>query len=147
MISKKKLDIFILKKQNFIMFGSSMEKINNHMPTPLSLQCFCEQCNIITDQSHLIAGQASSTQHKELNQRHVYNLYSVIMHQGATMTAGHYVAYTRLPSDSVHAEYQQCQRDCTHRQYSNQVIQDSYRFPSSLRLLAPYRVLIITSLL
>lgn len=78
-----------------------MEKINNHMPTPLTLQCFCEECS--NDETHGTGGSTET--------RHVYKLYSVIMHQGATMTAGHYVAYTRLPDESANAEYSQCDRD------------------------------------
>ena len=86
------------------------------MPTPLNLQCFCEECNNIADQAR--HGSSSGNHLKENSQRHVYNLYSVIMHQGATMTAGHYVAYTRLPNESAHAEYLQCERDNAHRQKS-----------------------------
>lgn len=82
-----------------------MEKINNHMPTPLTLQCFCEDCsNVDQTRGPTTGGGAEST-------RHVYKLYSVIMHQGATMTAGHYVAYARLPDESAYAEYYQCDRD------------------------------------
>lgn len=87
---------------------SSMEKINNHMPTPFTLQCFCEECS----NDNGTAGGSTET-------RHVYKLYSVIMHQGATMTAGHYIAYTRLPDESVYAEYSQCDRD-NKRQNSSQ---------------------------
>lgn len=96
-----------------------MEKINNHMPTPLNLQCFCEECNIVADQAKY-GPTSSSNNSKETPQRHVYNLYSVIMHQGATMTAGHYVAYTRVPGESAHTEYQQCELDNVPLQ-SNQV--------------------------
>lgn len=78
-----------------------MEKINNHMPTPLTLQCFCEECS--TDQTRGTTAGGET--------RHVYKLYSVIMHQGATMTAGHYVAYARLPDETAHAEYFDCDRD------------------------------------
>jgi len=82
------------------------------MPTPLTLQCFCEECS--NDETHgTTAGGSTET-------RHVYKLYSVIMHQGATMTAGHYVAYTRLPDESAYAEYSQCDRD-NKRQNSSQV--------------------------
>lgn len=69
------------------------------MPTPFTLQCFCEDCS----------NDRGTTTGSET--RHVYKLYSVIMHQGATMTAGHYVAYTRLPDESTYAEYFQCDRD------------------------------------
>lgn len=79
------------------------------MPTPLTLQCFCEECT--NDQAH---GTTAGTE-----TRHVYKLYSVIMHQGATMTAGHYVAYVRLPEESTFAEYSQCDRD-NKRQNSGQ---------------------------
>jgi len=73
------------------------------MPTPLTLQCFCEECS--NDETHgMTAGSSTET-------RHVYKLYSVIMHQGATMTAGHYVAYTRLPDEPAYMEYSQCDRD------------------------------------
>lgn len=87
-----------------------MEKINNHMPTPLTLQCFCEECS--NDQTRGTAGGGTES-------RHVYKLYSVIMHQGATMTAGHYVAYARLPDESAYAEYFHCDRD-NKRQNSGQ---------------------------
>ncbi|KAJ8683249.1 hypothetical protein QAD02_019041 [Eretmocerus hayati] len=112
--------LLVLQLKRFSTAAGSMEKINNHMPTPLTLQCFCEECNI-SEQPRL--GPCSSSQSslpKEPPQKHVYNLYSVIMHQGATMTAGHYVAYTRLPGDSSQAEYQQCDRDNIHRQQSQQ---------------------------
>ncbi|XP_076172616.1 ubiquitin specific protease 1 isoform X2 [Ptiloglossa arizonensis] len=102
--------LLILQLKRFSTAAGSMEKINNHMPTPLTLQCFCEECN--NDQSRGTTGGRSES-------RHVYKLYSVIMHQGATMTAGHYVAYTRLPDESAFAEYFQCDRD-SKRQTSGQ---------------------------
>ncbi|XP_046470292.1 ubiquitin specific protease 1 isoform X1 [Neodiprion pinetum] len=92
--------LLILQLKRFSTTAGSMEKINNHMPTPLTLQCFCEDC--IND----IPGTSSRRE-----TRHVYKLYSVIMHQGATMTAGHYVAYTRLPDESASSEYFNCERD------------------------------------
>ncbi|XP_066586356.1 ubiquitin carboxyl-terminal hydrolase 1 [Prorops nasuta] len=94
--------LLILQLKRFSTAAGSMEKINNHMPTPLTLQCFCEECN--NDQT-----RSSSTGRTET--RHLYQLYSVIMHQGATMTAGHYVAYTRLPDESSYSEYYDCNRD------------------------------------
>ncbi|XP_076301730.1 ubiquitin specific protease 1 isoform X2 [Lasioglossum baleicum] len=93
--------LLILQLKRFSTAAGSMEKINNHMPTPLTLQCFCEECN--NDQTRATGGRSES--------RHVYKLYSVIMHQGATMTAGHYIAYTRLPDESAFTEYFQCNRD------------------------------------
>ncbi|XP_011068657.1 PREDICTED: ubiquitin carboxyl-terminal hydrolase 1 [Acromyrmex echinatior] len=95
--------LLILQLKRFSTAAGSMEKINNHMPTPLTLQCFCEECS--NDETHgTTAGSSTET-------RHVYKLYSVIMHQGATMTAGHYVAYTRLPDEPAYVEYSQCDRD------------------------------------
>lgn len=101
--------LLILQLKRFSTAAGSMEKINNHMPTPLTLQCFCEECS--NDQTRGTSGGTES--------RHVYKLYSVIMHQGATMTAGHYVAYARLPDESAYAEYFHCDRD-NKRQNSGQ---------------------------
>ncbi|XP_031787495.1 ubiquitin specific protease-like isoform X2 [Nasonia vitripennis] len=114
--------LLVLQLKRFSTAAGSMEKINNHMPTPLTLQCFCEECNIIADQSRYSGSFSGSSQsnQKEPTQRHVYNLYSVIMHQGATMTAGHYVAYTRVPGESAHAEYKECEGDILHRQQNSQ---------------------------
>ncbi|XP_012260613.2 ubiquitin carboxyl-terminal hydrolase 1 isoform X1 [Athalia rosae] len=100
--------LLILQLKRFSTTAGSMEKINNHMPTPLTLQCFCENClNDIPDTS------------SRRESRHVYKLYSVIMHQGATMTAGHYVAYTRLPDETASSEYFHCERD-NKRQFPTQ---------------------------
>ncbi|XP_043677639.1 ubiquitin carboxyl-terminal hydrolase 1 [Vespula pensylvanica] len=93
--------LLILQLKRFSTKAGSMEKINNHMPTPLTLQCFCEECY-----NKHVHGNVSAK-----DQTHEYKLYSVIMHQGATMTAGHYVAYTRLPDESALAEYFNCDRD------------------------------------
>ena len=90
-----------------------MEKINNYMPTPLVLECFCEEC--YNEQSYRSGSVRSES-------RHLYKLYSVIMHQGATMTAGHYVAYSRLPD--VSADYNHCDRDIKRQvppQHSNSI--------------------------
>ncbi|XP_026824549.1 ubiquitin carboxyl-terminal hydrolase 1 isoform X2 [Ooceraea biroi] len=104
--------LLILQLKRFSTAAGSMEKINNHMPTPLTLQCFCEECS-----NEQTRGTAASSAPEA---RHVYRLYSVIMHQGATMTAGHYVAYARLPDESAYAEYFQCDRDNNKRQNSGQ---------------------------
>lgn len=82
-----------------------MEKINNYMPTPLTLECFCEECNSDSTQ------ESSSSRSQSSESRHVYKLYSVIMHQGATSTAGHYIAYTKVPEESMFTEYFRCDRD------------------------------------
>lgn len=83
-----------------------MEKINHYMPTPLTLQCFCEECS--NNEQQMTTSSRSTSD----NARHVYKLYSVIMHQGATSTAGHYIAYTKVPEDAMFTEYFRCDRDC-----------------------------------
>lgn len=59
-------------------FSGGMEKINSYLPTPFTLQCFCAKCCQL-DESHKL---------------HIYKLYSVITHVGATISVGHYIAYT-----------------------------------------------------
>ncbi|XP_039953448.1 uncharacterized protein LOC120770229 [Bactrocera tryoni] len=59
-------------------FSGGMEKINSYIPTSFTLQCFCAKCCKLSD----------------ANKLHIYKLYSVITHVGATMSVGHYIAYT-----------------------------------------------------
>ncbi|XP_017482551.1 PREDICTED: uncharacterized protein LOC108371490 [Rhagoletis zephyria] len=59
-------------------FSGGMEKINSYIPTSFTLQCFCAKCCELSD----------------ANKLHIYKLYSVITHVGATMSVGHYIAYT-----------------------------------------------------
>lgn len=59
-------------------FSGGMEKINSFIPTPFIMQCFCSRCCALPDGAKL----------------HVYRLYSVITHVGATLSVGHYIAYT-----------------------------------------------------
>lgn len=76
-------------------FSGGMEKINSYIPTPFTLQCFCSDCM-----------RAGSDTTKRL---HVYKLYSVITHVGATLSVGHYIAYTcSLGADSTLNEYHNC---------------------------------------
>ena len=70
-----------------------MSKVNDYMPTPLVLACFCEQC------CHL----------PEEERPHHYELFGVIMHLGATIASGHYVAYVKA-SENV-CDYYHCDRD------------------------------------
>jgi len=56
-----------------------MSKVNDYMPTPLTLACFCEQCCPIPEEKR----------------PHHYELFGVIMHLGATIASGHYVAYVK----------------------------------------------------
>ncbi|XP_063230219.1 ubiquitin carboxyl-terminal hydrolase 1 [Bacillus rossius redtenbacheri] len=76
-------------------FGSMvcMSKVNDYMPTPLRLACFCEKCLLLPEEER----------------PHEYELYGVIMHLGATIASGHYVAYVRA-SDGEH-DYHHCERD------------------------------------
>lgn len=69
-----------------------MEKINSYIPTPFVMECFCSQC------------------HKKDTKKHVYKLYSVITHVGATMSVGHYIAYTSS-LDSLSSDYIDCPKD------------------------------------
>lgn len=74
-------------------YGSVVSKVNEHMPTPLRLGCFCEDC--VTERGP--------------QPDHEYSLYSVIMHLGATMASGHYVAYVRPRNFSM--DYESCKRE------------------------------------
>ena len=79
--------------KNFILIRSTVHtsKVNDYMPTPMQLDCFCEHCQ--------------STPESPL---HSYKLYAIIMHLGATMASGHYVAYTRVCPTAV--DYVACPR-------------------------------------
>lgn len=59
-------------------FSGGMEKVSTYVPTTFTLPCFCAKCCELSD----------------ANKLHVYKLYSVITHVGATLTVGHYIAYT-----------------------------------------------------
>lgn len=73
-------------------YGSVISKVIDFMPTPLNLSCFCEECS-----------------HQPDSQRkHRYQLFGVIMHLGATMASGHYVAYVR--GRDAAGDYEHCTR-------------------------------------
>lgn len=74
-------------------FSGGMEKINSFIPTPFVLQCFCRQCCGLPEEKRL----------------HVYRLYSVITHVGATMSAGHYITYTS--SLDCYCDYLDCEKE------------------------------------
>lgn len=78
-----------------------MEKINSYIPTSFTLQCFCSKCCELSDSNKL----------------HIYKLYSVITHVGATMSVGHYIAYT-CSLDWVN-EYVNCPKDMRRNQQYN----------------------------
>lgn len=74
-------------------FSGGMEKINSFIPTPFVLQCFCRKCVALPEEGKL----------------HVYRLYSVITHVGATMSAGHYITYTS--SLDCYCDYLDCEKE------------------------------------
>lgn len=76
-------------------FRAVVSKVNEHMPTPLTLECFCEECLSLNSQ--------------QLTRAHSYQLYAIIMHLGATIASGHYVAYVKA-QDNLE-EYINCSRD------------------------------------
>lgn len=63
------------------------------MPTTFTLPCFCAKCCELSD----------------ANKLHVYKLYSVITHVGATLTVGHYIAYTCFLD--LASDYVNCPKD------------------------------------
>lgn len=122
--------LLVLQLKRFSTAAGSMEKINNYMPTPLTLQCFCEQCS---------NEQQVGPSNRQVESRHVYKLYSVIMHQGATMTAGHYIAYTKVPEDSMYNEYTRCDRDCRRQNVSQSSSSSNTNNSSSSGILKYFR--------
>ncbi len=86
----------------------SVSKINDYIPTPFTMNCFCTQC--MSPPSSKSSGRGGGHQPKG-DSKHLYKLYAVIMHLGATLASGHYIAYVRASSqDSAAMEYAQCQR-------------------------------------
>lgn len=92
-------------------FGSSVSKVNDYMPTPFTLSCFCEKC----------LGNEEPP--------HKYYLYAVIMHLGAAIASGHYVAYVRTfdnPQDYVYCVKDKPKTSSLSRGYSiNSVSQNT----------------------
>lgn len=78
-----------------------MEKISSYSPTPFILKCFCNKCYKKRDEDKL----------------HIYKLYSVITHVGATLSVGHYIAYTC--SLDIYNEYISCGHDKRRLSLSN----------------------------
>ncbi|KAH8382724.1 hypothetical protein KR009_004924 [Drosophila setifemur] len=74
-------------------FSGGMEKVSTYVPTTFTLPCFCAKCCDLT----------------EGNKLHVYKLYSVITHVGATLTVGHYIAYTCFLD--LASDYVNCPKD------------------------------------
>ena len=80
-----------------------MSKINDFIPTPFTMNCFCTQC-MPPDMPPQPPGESSPTPPK-----HHYRLFAVIMHLGATLASGHYIAYVRASIDLT-GDYSQCPR-------------------------------------
>ncbi|XP_017083202.1 ubiquitin carboxyl-terminal hydrolase 1 [Drosophila eugracilis] len=74
-------------------FSGGMEKVSTYVPTTFTLPCFCATCCELG----------------EGNKLHVYKLYSVITHVGATLTVGHYIAYTCFLD--LASDYVNCPKD------------------------------------
>ncbi|KAH8272073.1 hypothetical protein KR026_002440 [Drosophila bipectinata] len=74
-------------------FSGGMEKVSTYVPTSFTLPCFCIKCCDLS----------------ESNKLHVYKLYSVITHVGATLTVGHYIAYTCFLD--LASDYVNCPKD------------------------------------
>ena len=90
---------FSLQLKRFTATGNKnyMSKINDYIPTPLTMNCFCTTCL-----------HPGSKEPKEQPQHH-YRLYAVIMHLGATLASGHYIAYVRASDATV--DYSNCSRN------------------------------------
>ncbi|XP_017023758.1 ubiquitin carboxyl-terminal hydrolase 1 [Drosophila kikkawai] len=74
-------------------FSGGMEKVSTYVPTTFTLPCFCAKCCDLAEGHKL----------------HVYKLYSVITHVGATLTVGHYIAYTCFLD--LASDYVNCPKD------------------------------------
>lgn len=87
--------VLVLQLKRFTAVASKtyVSKLTDFIPTPLSMDCFCAGCS---------AGGSQRCA------RHKYRLYSVILHLGASLASGHYIAYVRCGDNS--ADYTQCKR-------------------------------------
>lgn len=85
--------VMVLQLKRFTASGSKyVSKINDYIPTPFIMNCFCNEC---------MPPQPHHQQHRQQapEKKHHYRLYAVIMHLGATLASGHYIAYVRASSD------------------------------------------------
>ena len=80
-----------------------MSKINDFIPTPFMMNCFCVQC-LPPDAPLCPPGEQRLSPPK-----HHYRLFAVIMHLGATLASGHYIAYVRASVD-LNIDYSRCSR-------------------------------------
>ena len=100
--------VMVLQLKRFTTTGSKsyMSKINDYIPTPFTMNCFCTEC-IPPSKPGMPPPHESKTPPK-----HLYRLYAVIMHLGATLASGHYIAYVRASDPSLDVG-QLCQRGNT----------------------------------
>ena len=87
--------VLVLQLKRFTTVASKtyVSKLTDFIPTPFTLDCFCTEC---------------SSPNFNSTARHKYRLYSVILHLGASLASGHYIAYVRAADTSL--EYIQCKR-------------------------------------
>ena len=76
---------------NLKRFTTTSCKLTDYIPTPLIMDCFCQKCRERPD-----------------GPIHKYRLYSVILHLGASLASGHYIACVR--AGDVNLDYFQCLR-------------------------------------
>ena len=90
--------VMVLQLKRFTATGnkSYTSKINEYIPTPFTMNCFCTQC--MPNGGEATVGSS----------KHHYRLYAVIMHLGATLASGHYTAYVRAGEQAL--DYLQCNR-------------------------------------
>lgn len=96
---------------NLKRFTAAGNKINDFIPTPFTMNCFCTQC-LPPDATPQPPGEPRPMP------KHHYRLFAVIMHLGATLASGHYIAYVRASSD-LNFDYSRCpkasQLEANHR--------------------------------
>lgn len=85
--------VLVLQLKRFTTTASRayVSKLTDYIPTPLIMDCFCQKCR----------DGAGPPLHR-------YRLYSVILHLGASMASGHYIACVRAAD--INLDYFQCSR-------------------------------------
>jgi len=86
-------NVLVLQLKRFTTTGTKyLSKITDFIPTPFTMDCFCVECR---------ESRGPPADHK-------YQLYAVILHLGASLASGHYIAYVRAGDTSL--DYFQCRR-------------------------------------
>ena len=85
--------VLVLQLKRFTTTSSRafVSKLTDYIPTPLIMDCFCQKCR-----------------ERPGGPIHKYRLYSVILHLGASLASGHYIACVR--AGDVNLDYFQCRR-------------------------------------